>query len=334
MSLIHMPDFQMFEEPWTRSLYRPVQDVIRTLLESDANADASTLLYCAPGPHVPLLSLTDCDTFTENFAVISLADIDASNLLRAAIKVKRIASQSVVQTVRADFTGGLGQGLADVLRNSLKEAASLQDIHKILAAASGIVDDLFQTQRVHTAYQNVRKELLVEGIGGSHTVVVSEMVASFTATAVWMAFRSALYTRFSDSRHHDMLELCLGAAAHIVQLYNARFLAFHLATLAGCTSNGGYLVMIFDTVKRYEDPAISEQHAFPRHPTPRDVVETSPFQIVSYKNLVWRDHPESFHITLQDIPITDFQAHAHDIAVFALRKLDPSISICEARDRA
>lgn len=31
MSLIHMPDFQMFAETWAKSLYRPVQDVIRGL---------------------------------------------------------------------------------------------------------------------------------------------------------------------------------------------------------------------------------------------------------------------------------------------------------------
>jgi hypothetical protein len=334
MSLIHMPDFHMFAETWAKSLYRPVQDVIRCLLDSDANADPSTLLYCAPGPHVPLLSLTEGNSFTENFAVISLADIDPSNLLSAAAKVKRIASQSVVQTVRADFTGGLGQGLADILRNSLKEATTLQEVHKILAAARSIVDDLFQPQRVHAAYQNVRKELLVEGIGGSHTVVVSEMVASFTATAVWMAFRSALYTRFPDPRQRDKLEDCLGAAAHIVQIYNARFLAFHLKTLAGCTAKGGYLVTIFDTVKRYDDPAIPEQHAFPKHTTPRDVVQTFPFKIVKYKSLVWRDHPESFHITLQDIPIPDFQAHVHDIAVFALKKLSPANSVYKKRDRS
>ena len=256
MSLIHMPDFHMFAETWAKSLYRPVQDVIRGLIESDANADPSTLLYCAPGPHVPLLSLTEGNSFTENFAVISLADIDTGNLLSAATKVKRIASQCVVQTVRADFTGGLGQGLADIFRNSLKEATTLQEVHKILAAASSIVDDLFQPQRVHAAYQNVRKELLVGGIGGSHTVVVSEMVASFTATAVWMAFRSGLYTRFPDPRQRDKLEDCLGAAAHIVQLYNARFLAFHLETLAGCTAKGGYLVTIFDTVTRTGLPEV------------------------------------------------------------------------------
>jgi hypothetical protein len=333
MSLIHMPDFHMFAETWAKSLYRPVQDVIRGLLESDAKADPSTLLYCAPGSHVPLLSSTECNSFTENFTVISLADIDPSSLLSAATQVKRIASQSVVQTVRADFTGGLGQGLADVLRNSLKGATTLQDIYKILAAASSIVEDLFQPQRVHAAYQNVRRALLVGGIGGSHTVVVSEMVASFTATAVWMAFRSALYTRFPDPRHRDTLERCLGAAADIVQLYNACFLAFHLETLAECTSKDGYLVMIFDTVKRYDDPTIPDQNAFPKHRTPQDVVQTFPFEIVSYNNLVWRDHPESFHITLQGIPIPDFQAHGHDIAVYALRKLDPSISIYEVRDR-
>jgi hypothetical protein len=91
--------------------------------------------------------------------------------------------------------------------------------------------------------------------------------------------------------------------------------------------------MIFDTVKRYDDPAIPEQHAFPKHPTPEDVVQAFPFQIVSHKSLVWRDHPESFHITLQDIPIPDFQAHAHDIEVFALRKVAPANSVYEERDR-
>jgi hypothetical protein len=148
-----------------------------------------------------------------------------------------------------------------------------------------------------------------------------------------MAFRSALYTLFPDPQHRDMLESCLGAAAEIVRLYNARFLSFHLETLAGCTSEGGCLVMIFDTVKRFDDPAIPEQHAFPKHTTPQDVVQTFPFQIVSYKSLVWRDHPESFVVTLQDIPITDFQAHAHDIAVFALRKLSPANSVHEEPDR-
>jgi hypothetical protein len=91
--------------------------------------------------------------------------------------------------------------------------------------------------------------------------------------------------------------------------------------------------MIFDTVKRYDDPAIPEQHAFPKHTTPTDVVQTFPFEIVSYNNLVWRDHPESFHITLQDMPIPDFQAHGHDIAVFALRKLSPPNSVYKKRDR-
>ncbi|MGB8723208.1 MAG: hypothetical protein WCD15_10625 [Terriglobales bacterium] len=333
MSLIHMPDFHMFAEMWAKSLYRPVHDVIRGLLASDENTDPLTLLYCAPGPHVPLLSLTECNSFTQNFTLISLADIDRSNLLRAAMKVKHIASQAVVRTVRADFTGGLGQGLADVLRDSLKEPTTLQEIHEKLAAASSVVDDLFQPQRVRAASKKVRKELLLDGIGSLHTVVVSEMVASFTATAVWMAFRSALYSRFSDPRHRDTLERCVGAAAHIVQFYNARFLAFHLETLAGCTSEGGYLVMIFDTVKRYDDPAIPEQHAFPKHPSPQAVVQTFPFQIVSYRSLVWRDHPQSFPVKLQDIPIPDFQAHGHDVAVFALKKLAPANTIYEERDQ-
>jgi len=228
----------------------------------------------------------------------------------------------------------LGQALSDVLGNSLKDATTLQAIHEKLTAADTLIDHLFQPQRVHAASQRVATEMLLNGIGTSHTLVVSEMVASFTATAVWIAFRSALCSRFFDPRHRDALENCLRAAAHIVQLYNARFLAFHLETLVECTSEGGYVVVIFDTAKRYDDCAIPDQYAFPEHLTAQDVVQNVTFEIVNYKNLVWRDHPESFHVTLQDIPIPDFQAHTHDIVVFAIRKSSPANSVYKKRDNS
>jgi hypothetical protein len=54
-SSIHMPDYRAFSNAWETSLYAPIRKDIGAILRTRPFSDHHSLLYCAPGPHAPLL---------------------------------------------------------------------------------------------------------------------------------------------------------------------------------------------------------------------------------------------------------------------------------------
>jgi hypothetical protein len=79
-----------------------------------------------------------------------------------------------------------------------------------------------------------------------------------------MAFRSALFNRFGRcGNDRPTLNRCINAASELLRAYNRKFLRFHLNTLAALTAGDGYIIVVFDTTKRFDDELLETQFSFP-----------------------------------------------------------------------
>jgi hypothetical protein len=326
-ALIHAPDASSFAAEWEASLYEPIRNICKTAIASWSNPSESKLLYCAPGAHAPLLVPAGSEahppvlpgnaTLAEHFGHIVLADIDQAGVRCALNEVSRIAPSAAVQAMQIDFTGGLGQQFAYALWSAIDESRTVDQVRERLRSSSSIVSAIFRSQHVSEARNSLRTNFQRIGLSVPFTLTVSEMVASFTGTPVWMAFRSALYSQFGGESVHA-LKLCLEAAAELLRLYNARFLTFHLDFLGELTAENGRMVLVFDTFKRYDDPGLASQSSFPPDDAAWTVIRRSSCEVILRRGLVWRDHSESFDVRVRNIPVCDFQAHRHDVEVFVL----------------
>lgn len=154
--------------------------------------------------------------------------------------------------------------------------------------------------------------------GRRYMCLLSEMIASFTGTAVWLAFRSALYERFAGKAPLGELDACLSASTLLWQLYNEHFLSFHLDFLRGQTESEGFIVLVFDTRKVYDLAALSSLPALRQDIFVLDALKSRQLRVARQETLCWRDHPNSFDVNLYGIPVSDFQAHTHDVELYFL----------------
>jgi predicted SAM-dependent methyltransferase len=315
-SHVHLPDYRAFSGQWEESLYRPIRDAARFAIDRPTTLGRCALLYCAPGPHAPLLHYDGAPRLLSRFDRVTLLDIDAAALQSAKKNLQGLNGDAAVEEIAFDFSGPFGQRLCDVYSDALRMADSPTAVAERLSGASLLGTSIFfDDDQVLT---RLRVELDLASGGRRYTQSVSEMVASFTGTAVWLAFRSALYHRFARQAAPEDLGVCLRAATLLWQRYNECFLAFHLKFLRRQMVSGGSLLIVFDTQKVYDDPEREMLRAFLPETSLAGILESQGFRNVRHAILSWRDHPEGFEVSLYGIPVSDFQAHTHDVELFVL----------------
>jgi hypothetical protein len=315
-SQVHMPDYRAFSGDWEESLYRPIRDVTRFTTNRSPTLDRGQLLYCAPGPHAPLLDEDGDFRLASKFDRITLLDIDAAALQSAECKLKALVGDAVVERIALDFSGPFGQRLCNVYSDALRIEDNPAAITARLAEVSLLSSSIFFDDDQVIAQLCAQVDLA--SAGRRFTQSVSEMVASFTGTAVWLAFRSALYQRFASVVAPPELEICLHAATLLWQRYNECFLAFHLKFLRYQMLPSGSLSLAFDTRKVYDDPERNVLSAFPSDTSLAGIVEGQGFRIARHVVLCWRDHPSGFDVSICGIGVSDFQSHTHDVALYVL----------------
>jgi hypothetical protein len=219
-----------------------------------------------------------------------------------------------IETAELDFSGPFGQRLCDAYATALRSAKTPAEVAVFLASAHSLCSSIFHDAEEVLA--DVTKKL--DYITGSqrYTCSVSEMVASFTGTAVWLAFRSALYERFAGKCEVEELTACLKAATVLWQGYNEHFLAFHTDFLRTHTRQGGHAVLAFDTRKIYDHPELGTLATFGHTTQILDIMEKLGLRVIHRMLLSWRDHPNGFDVCLHGIPVSDFQAHTHDVELY------------------
>jgi hypothetical protein len=151
-----------------------------------------------------------------------------------------------------------------------------------------------------------------------HSLCVSEMVASFTGTVVWLGFRSALYERFAGKASTMELEECLRTATKLWQDYNELFFGFHLDFLRKRMAPVGLILVVFDTRKIYDDPERASFPAFREQFSIIEILAAKQLRVFRHAAFSWRDHPEGFDVSLHGVPVSDFQAHTHDVELYVL----------------
>jgi hypothetical protein len=315
-SHVHLPDYRAFSGEWEESLYRPIRNAARFATERSNTLDRGALLYCAPGPHAPLLHEDGDSPLASRFETVTLLDIDAAALQSANKTVKGLAGDTAVEEIALDFSGPFGQRLCDVYSDALRIEDSPARIAQRLAEVSLVGSSVFFDEEHVLAL--LCTQLDIASGGRRYTQSVSEMVASFTGTAVWLAFRSALYQRFASSAAPEDFGICLQAATLLWQKYNECFLAFHLKFLRHQMISGGSLLLVFDTRKVYDDPTWGALSAFLSETSLNGMLAGQGFRLVRHEVLCWRDHPCGFDVSLHGIPVSDFQAHAHDVELYLL----------------
>jgi hypothetical protein len=314
-SRIHMPDYRAFSDTWECSLYLPIRNEIGALLKQRPASDGDSLLYCAPGPHAPLLR-GGAGTIADRFRVVTLVDIDAEALESAKQRLLVMGPPAMIDTASIDFSGPFGQRLCNTYLTALQSAKSGDDAAKFLAPAHSLVASIFRdTNRVLT-------ELIakVDSItsGQRYGCVVSEMIATFTGTVGWLAFRSALYQRFSGQAPVEELVACLGVATTLWQLYNEHFFAFHLDFLTKLTRPGGFTTLAFDTCKVYDRSELAPLSSLGGAALIPDIMGARRLRVARHATISWRDHPDGFEVSLYGIPVNDFQAHIHDVELYCV----------------
>jgi hypothetical protein len=250
------------------------------------------------------------------FERVTLLDIDAAALQSAKNTVKALAGDASVEEIAFDFSGPFGQRLCDVYSDALSFEDDLAAVAQRLAEVSLVGSSIFFDEDQVLA--RLCTQLDIASGGQRYTQSVSEMVASFTGTAVWLAFRSALYLRFASSTEPEDFGICLQAATLLWQEYNERFLAFHLKFLRHQMVSGGSLLLVFDTRKVYDDHAWAALSAFLPETSLTGLLKGQGFRTVRHDVLCWRDHPCGFDVSICGIRVSDFQSHAHDVELYLL----------------
>jgi hypothetical protein len=315
-SQVHMPDYRAFFERWEGSLYQPIRGEVRAILSSLAVGNQGSLLYCAPGSHAPLLRHDEESWIVSRFGQITLLDIDAAALASAKRTLQSIDADVRVEAVSVDFTGPFGQRLCDLYVDALRGAETVTEIVENLRGASPLVKAIFaDTSAVLSELSGVPGFAATEQ---RYDLCVSEMVASFTGTPVWLGFRSALYERFAGNASITELEECLGAATNLWQEYNEHFFGFHLAFLRNRMASSGLILLVFDTQKVYEDPERASIPVFREQFSIIEILAARQLRAFRHTAFSWRDHPAGFDVKLHGVPVSDFQAHTHDIALYVL----------------
>ena len=80
----------------------------------------------------------------------------------------------------------------------------------------------------------------------------------------------------------------------------------------------GLILVVFDTRKIYDDP---EQASFPAFREQFSIIEilaAKQLRVFRHAAFSWRDHPEGFDVSLHGVPVSDFQAHTHDVELYVL----------------
>lgn len=315
-SQIHMPDYRAFSGEWEQSLYRPIRDAARSATDKPGALDSGALLYCAPGPHAPFLREESEPRLASKFSAITLLDIDSAALQSAKKYVQAINETAMVEEIDLDFTGPFGQRLCDLYSEALRREDTTAGIVRRLSNAAHLSASIFFDDDQVLARLCTQLDAASGGRRFTHSV--SEMVASFTGTAVWLAFRSALYQRFAGLAAPQELELCLHAATLLWQKYNECFLAFHLKFLRRHMVPGGSILLVFDIRKVYDDPERDVLGAFLPDASLTETLENQGFRIAKHATLCWRDHPCGFDVSICGIPVSDFQPHTHDVELYIM----------------
>jgi hypothetical protein len=313
-SQVHMPDFRAFSERWESSLYGPIREEVKAANNRSSCGSASKLLYCGPGPHAPLVGVQSGSRLA--LAHITLLDIDASALDAAKRRMETLAVSSLIDTAAVDLSGPFGQRLCNVYIDALRLAETCKEVTERLVDAGCLAESIFADASDMVA----RLVLACDNMSGErrYAISVSEMVASFTGTAVWLGFRSALYEKFAGIASCGEMENVLRTATLLWQKYNERFLVVHLDFLKRQTAKGGCIVLVFDTLKVYDDPRFGSLAAFAPETSILSVLTLGQLRILRHTSLCWRDHPRGFDVKLFGFPVADFQAHAHDVELYVL----------------
>jgi hypothetical protein len=313
-SQVHMPDYRAFSDRWESSLYVPIRVEIGTVLGKRAVSEGDNLLYCAPGPHAPLLREVGEGSLSARFGQITLLDIDAGALRSAKQRLLLREPPTRIDTAALDFSGPFGQRLCDIYLDSLSSAKTGAEIAEFLTPTDLLSSSIFHDSEQVFA-QLLGKFDAITG-GQRYTCTVSEMVACFTGTAVWLAFRSALYERFAGEAPVRELDACLSAATMLWQSYNEYFFAFHLDFLAAQTRQGGFTALVFDTCKIYDQPELTSLPALRSTAVIEDIMNARQLRIARRTTISWRDHPHGVDVSLYGIPVSDFYAHTHDVQLY------------------
>lgn len=313
---VHMPDFQAFSDRWEKTLYLPIRSEVSAVLNRRQSTNCGGLLYCAPGPHTPLLRDVGEGSLSAYFNQVTLLDIDSESLRSAKQRLTLHAESTRIDSVAMDFSGPFGQRLCDIFLAALCSTRTAAEVLTYLAPSSALASSIFGD--ADFILEQLTQELDKITGGRRYSCLVSEMVASFTGTAVWLAFRSALYERFARKIPIEELQTCLNAATRLWQLYNEHFLGFHLDFLRRQVEFNGFIVLVFDTCKVYDQPELASLPALTQTAFLLGVLASRRLRIAHRTALSWRDHPNGFDVHLYGIPISDFQAHTHNVELYFL----------------
>ncbi|MEZ5774714.1 MAG: hypothetical protein R3D33_08445 [Hyphomicrobiaceae bacterium] len=311
---VHAPDARLFSEYWESSLYAPIREFVARCLPAD-RAELS-LQYCAPGAHAPLLKSAGDISLASRLSRIELVDIDAAALAEAAGFAGVLNPLAEIRSLATDLSGRYGQRLCDIYAEAL-EAGDSPD-----AIAARLGDPLTRAAAIFEDAEAVVERIAAaveEGLGrGSRDVCVSEMMAAFTGTPAFLAFRSEIFRRQSAAAGRADYSRPLMAAARIWQHYNDRFLAFHLVTLRRLLEKGGLAIVVFDTEKVYDAPGLATIASFLEDPTFETAIAAGGFALRHRAHAKWLDHPVDRVASVHGVPVDDFKAHGHTIELLAL----------------
>ena len=316
-ALIHMPDYGWFTGPWEQTLYSPLRRYIRKQIGSRfPGGDDIRFLYCAPGPHAPVLAHESNAALLRNMKQVCMLDIDLEVSHSACKTLEHLGSGDTKLTPAIlDFTSGAGQKLCDHLNeiaNRLMEGiappssgSAVEEIEAILP-----LDTL--------ASLGAGQAAQLDG-AGDYSVAYSEMVASFTATPVHMAFRTHLFQHIEEigePRAHSALEY----ASELWQYFNQRIFGAHLAFMAATVRPGGLALVAVDTEKTYDDGS-NTIFSFPtKEPNERLRETKTPLRRIDTKDFPWRDHAFAFEAKINGMPIDDFKRHSHKVYLYTYER--------------
>lgn len=313
-SVVHMPDFNLFQDQWEQTLYSPIRSRVREIVASIDHTLPTDFFYGAPGPHSPVLD--DLREIADqcNIETIYLADID-----QTVFGVEQSPEPPQALSVVCDFTAGVGQVMCDDLALRFTEGVDPCDCLAGLPAAIDVLKKCIETAGGEDSLRETLLEQVRETVIRPPRFAYSEMVASFAATPVLMSCRTRIFTLTAGLKDSTIRQALTSWCTEFWQHFNDWFYGFHLHFLTSLVSDDGIIVLVFDVTKVFNDSRIEDTESF-RSSTGSLLEGVSGLELMHKDFVDWTDHDADFDVQILDANVNDFRKHSHRVAIVEYRK--------------
>jgi len=287
MDTIHIPDSK--SKKWNDTLYSPIQNSIKNILDKDLVGNKNTMVYIGPGPDSPLFNGNkESNNIIGRFSKVILLDLSKKYLEKSKQTLEEKYKNTEFVVYPYDITHGLSNKFYNLVRYIISERDDYDIIiqlidreYKTIINESNALYDILKNEKIDFAY--------------------SEMVATYTGVPSLYEYEKNTKSPFDDNK-------CL---LDIWKYYNDKVATFHFENMLNLVSVDGLVSIVTDIEKIFtsEDKKIISVFS---NGNPLKNINVFANKIFIDENILWDDtvrHDNEF--------LASIEPHLHRVGLYA-----------------